>query len=57
MKIPLQLNIAAKNMWTHPIYDNIDASIGCIQNLKDLAKRGIKLERLLSEEYIRKNTI
>ncbi|MCK4952699.1 hypothetical protein KAS14_02815 [Candidatus Bathyarchaeota archaeon] len=56
-KIPLQFNIAAKNMWTHPIHDNIDASIGCIQNLKDLAESGIKLERLLSDEYIRKETI
>jgi hypothetical protein len=55
-KIPLQFNITAKNMWTHPIHDNIDASIGCVQNLKYLAERGIKLDRLLSDEYIRSET-
>ena len=53
-KIPMQFNLVPKFMWFHPKYRNIDASIGCIQNLKDLADLGIKMENLPVEQYIRK---
>ncbi len=46
VKIPLQFNLVPKHMWFHPIYRNIDASIGCIENLQDLAKLGMRLENL-----------
>jgi hypothetical protein len=54
-KIPLQFNLIPKNMWVHPVqvHDNIDTSIGCIENLEDLAKMGMKLEVLPTHEYIR----
>jgi hypothetical protein len=45
-RIPLQFNLSPQHMWFHPIHRNIDASIGCIENLKDLANLGMKLEYL-----------
>jgi len=54
VKIPLQLNIVPKGMWAHPVHDNIDASIGCVENLRDLAKMGMKLEYLSTNKFIRK---
>jgi len=53
-KIPLQFNLVPKYMWFHPIHRNIDASIGCIENLKDLANLGMKMEHLSTDQYIRK---
>jgi len=53
-QIPLQLNLIPKHMWFHPIHRNIDASIGCVQNMKDLADLGMKMELLSTEQYIRK---
>jgi len=52
--IPLQFNLVPKFMWFHPIHRNIDASIGCVQNLKDLADQGMKMEYLNSDQFIRK---
>jgi hypothetical protein len=53
-QIPLQFNLIPKYMWFHPIHRNIDASIGCVQNMKDLADLGMKMERLSTEQYIRR---
>jgi hypothetical protein len=50
MKIPLQLNLVPQNMWVHPVHRNIDASIGCVENLKDLANMGMRLEYLSAYE-------
>jgi len=52
-KIPLQFNLVPKYMWFHPVHRNIDASIGCVQNMKDLADLGMKMERLQTDQYIR----
>jgi hypothetical protein len=54
IKVPLQFNLLPKYIWFHPVHRNIDASIGCIQNLKDLADIGMKMEHLSTEQYIRK---
>jgi hypothetical protein len=53
-RIPLQFNLVPKYMWFHPVHRNIDASIGCVENLRDLADLGIKMEHLPAEQYIRK---
>lgn len=53
-RIPLQFNLVPKFMWFHPVHRNIDASIGCVENLKDLADLGMKMEPLPTEQYIRK---
>jgi hypothetical protein len=53
VRVPLQLNLVPKNLWVHPVYDNIDASIGCVENLEDLVKMGVTLEGLETKEYIR----
>jgi hypothetical protein len=53
-KTPLQFNLVPKHMWFHPIHRNIDASIGCVQNLKFLADLGMRVEHLQTEQYIRK---
>ncbi len=53
-RIPLQFNLIPKYMWFHPIHRNIDASIGCVDNLKDLANLGMKMEHLPARQYIRK---
>ncbi|MEM2954127.1 MAG: hypothetical protein QXU21_07655 [Candidatus Bathyarchaeia archaeon] len=45
-KIPLQFNLAPQYMWVHPKHRNIDASIGCVENLGDLAKMGMRIEHL-----------
>jgi hypothetical protein len=52
-QIPLQSNLIPKNIWFHPTHRNIDASIGCVNNLADLAKLGMKMEILPISEYIR----
>ena len=46
VEVPLQFNLAPEGMWSHPIHRNIDASIGSVENLDDLAHRGMKLEYL-----------
>ncbi len=52
-RIPLQFNLTPKYMWVHPIHRNVDASIGCVDNLKELADIGMKIEHLSNEKYIR----
>lgn len=54
LEMPLQFNLVPKFMWFHPIHRNIDASIGCVENLRDLANLGMKMEHLSTEQYIRK---
>jgi hypothetical protein len=54
IRVPLQFNLIPKYIWFHPVHRNIDASIGCVQNLKDLADIGMKMEHLPTEQYIRK---
>jgi hypothetical protein len=51
--MPLQFNLAPSHMWVHPVHRNIDASIGCVENLKDMAAQGMRLEHLQTEKYIR----
>ncbi|MBX5321674.1 MAG: hypothetical protein QHH12_07540 [Candidatus Bathyarchaeota archaeon] len=46
LKTPLQFNLSPKHMWVHPKHRNIDASIGCVENLEDLAKMGMKIEHI-----------
>jgi hypothetical protein len=53
-KVPLQFNLDPKYMWGHPVHHNIDASIGCVENLKSLADLGMRMEHLSTEQYIRK---
>ncbi len=43
---PLHLNLAPEGVWVHPFHRNIDASIGCVENLGDLARMGMKIEHL-----------
>ena len=44
--VPLSYSLVPNNMWVHPTYRNIDASIGCITNLDDLTNMGMRLEYL-----------
>jgi hypothetical protein len=44
--VPLQFNLSPEAIWSHPIHRNIDASIGSVEDLPDLAHRGMKLEHL-----------
>jgi hypothetical protein len=43
---PMQLNLSTDYMWVHPVHRNIDASIGTVENLVDLARMGMKIEHL-----------
>jgi hypothetical protein len=52
-EVPLQFNLVPTSMWGHPVHHNIDASINCVENLSDLAKRGMKLETLSISDLIR----
>jgi hypothetical protein len=46
LDVPLQFNLAPEGEWSHPTHRNIDASIGSVDDLPDLAHRGMKLEYL-----------
>jgi hypothetical protein len=46
LDVPLQFNLAPEGEWSHPIHRNIDASIGSVDDLPDLARRGMKMEYL-----------
>jgi hypothetical protein len=52
-EVPLQFNLVPNGMWAHPVHHNIDASIHCVENFSDLAKRGMKLETLSVSDFIR----
>ena len=54
VRTPLQFNLVPKHMWFHPTHRNIDASIGCVSDLKFLADIGMKMECLSTDQYIRK---
>jgi hypothetical protein len=43
---PLQFNLSPEGMWVHPVHCNIDASVGCVTNLAELAQMGMRIERL-----------
>jgi hypothetical protein len=43
---PLHFNMVPTGMWRHPEFNNIDASIGCVGNLADLTRWGMKMEYL-----------
>jgi copper chaperone CopZ len=47
---PLQFNLVPDYMWVHPVHRNIDSSIGCVEKLGDLARRGMKVEKLSALE-------
>ena len=46
MDSPLHLNLVPDGVWGHPVQRNIDASVGCVENLGDLARMGMKIEHL-----------
>jgi hypothetical protein len=46
VRIPLQFNLAPEGLWSHPIHRNVDASIGSVEDMDDLGRRGMKLEYL-----------
>lgn len=43
---PIQFNLCPQFMWVHPKHRNIDASIGCVENLEDLAGMCMRIERI-----------
>jgi hypothetical protein len=45
-EVPMQFNLSPEGMWVHPIHRNIDASIGCVADMADLARMGMKIEYL-----------
>lgn len=45
-KIPIQFNLSPQHMWVHPKHRNIDASIGCVGNVEELAKMGMHVEHI-----------
>ncbi len=52
-KLPLQFNLMPRYMWVHPKHRNIDASIGTVDDLRELMNFGMKVEHLPTERYIR----
>lgn len=45
-KMPLQFNLVPEGMWRHPVHNNIDASVGSVEKLCNLAKKGMRVEYL-----------
>jgi len=52
IRVPLQFNLVPRNMWVHPKHGNIDASIGCIQDLEGLTERGLHAAPLFVKERL-----
>ncbi len=52
-KVPLQFNLIPEKMWVYPIHGTIDTSIGSVEKLEDLAKLGMRVECLTTQEYAR----
>lgn len=46
MDVPMQLNLSPDGLWVHPVHRNIDASVGCVENMADLARMGMKIEHM-----------
>ncbi|MCW3999733.1 MAG: hypothetical protein NWE93_05800 [Candidatus Bathyarchaeota archaeon] len=46
LEIPLQFNLAPAQMWSHPKHNNIDASVGSVEDISVMAQRGMRLEYL-----------
>lgn len=46
LDVPLQFNLAPDGMWSHPVHHNIDASIGCVEDISKLVSHGMWLEYL-----------
>jgi hypothetical protein len=44
-------------MWVHPVHDNIDASVGSVEDFEALAKMGMRVEYLPIENYLRHEVI
>ncbi|UCD72778.1 MAG: hypothetical protein JSW01_04820, partial [Candidatus Bathyarchaeota archaeon] len=53
-RMPVQFNLVPKGVWVHPEHRNIDASIGCVEDLNSLVKQGIWIEHLSVGEYLRR---
>ena len=51
-KAPMQFNLIPGKMWRHPKLGNIDASVGCVQDLKTLLQTGICMEPLSVEQRL-----
>ena len=45
-KVPLQFNLTPGGLWVHPVHRNIDASMGSVANLRELARMGMQIEYL-----------
>jgi hypothetical protein len=52
-RVPLQFNLLPDKMWVHPVHGTIDTSIGSVEKLEDLAKLGMRVEYLSTQEYAR----
>ncbi len=50
--VPLQFNLVPERMWIHPKHENIDASIGCVQDLEGLMKMGACVAPLFIKERL-----
>jgi hypothetical protein len=51
--IPQQYNLVPRCMWVHPIHDNIDASVGSVDDFEALAKMGMRIEYLPIGKFLR----
>jgi len=51
-KAPIQFNLIPDKMWRHPTHGNIDASVGCIQDLPELVRKGLCVAPLSVEERL-----
>jgi len=51
-KAPLQFNLIPDKMWRHPKHGNIDASVGCIQDLPQLVRTEMCVAPLFVEERL-----
>jgi hypothetical protein len=51
--VPHQFNLLPRCMWVHPVHDNIDASVGSVEDFEVLAKMGMRVEFLPIENYLR----
>jgi len=52
-RVPIQFNLPPGGLWAHPVHENVDASIGSVENSEELLERRIRVEFLPTDEYTR----
>ncbi len=54
--VPIQFDLVAEKMLSHPIHNNIDSSVNCVENLEEILTQGTTVRVLSMDGSLRKIT-